>query len=333
MSNNELLQLEEGAFDDCCENLTVLDLSHNELTKVHQRNFEKLKNLEILHLSANKLTRLDDDTFADLTSLKRLDLSHNEVYLTGSMSKGFLIQQELEELNLDFCQIEEIPDGTFTNMSQLRNLTLFGNPLYSSLDTSAFEPLKNLLKLEIAAVSQPSIYALCEKLTGIDIISLDDYNISCTILGDDEPFDESIVPNDPVEQPLVVFLTTTVKPSTIATTTTSSIPTTSSEFPAESTSTTAKPHLILTEDKSATNKTKIDTATSSIDIDIETIKFILVGESIASFHFWCLLRQKCESRSVSFRCFLAILLHSHFHAPDKRAASRIRASPLVAPQN
>lgn len=288
MSNNELQTLDLG---DCCANLTDLDLSHNQLSEIDKKQVEKLKNLRVLLLAANNINKLEPDTFIDLTSLERLDLSNNTIEL----SKGFLVHPQLEELNLDFCNIEEIPVEAFVNISQIANLTLIGNPLDDNFDTSAFEPLHSLVKLEIPNVSKPTVYALCEKLAGIDTISLPDFNISCTILMSGEPFDESILVNDPIEQPLIVFITTTVKPSTIATTTSES---TTTAFPATTDPTTVGPHLPDKFDESASNKTKIDTDTASIDIDNETIKLILVGES-STFFLWLVLRRRSVNHDFS----------------------------------
>lgn len=279
LSHNSLKLIDEDAFDDCCTNLKVLHLSHNEISTLNRRHFEKLKNLEVIFLDSNKITELAADTFQSLTKLRRLNLNRNSIVLQGS----FLFQSSLEELNLDYCEIDEIPDRMFVNMTQLEILSLEGNPIDENLDTSAFESLTNLLKLRIPNLSPSTTYQICDKLTAIDTINFDTHNISCTVLSDDGSFDESIISNDPIELPKVQLLTphTTRKPTTTQapTTASSSIPSTILPAVNETSTNVVQPQIIETSDGDATNKTKINTETASIDIDNETIKFILVGES------------------------------------------------------
>lgn len=282
LSRNSFQQLDDTAFDECCENVRVLDLSKNEISSLTQRHFERLNNLEVLLLSANQLTSLNADIFQNLTNLRRLDLSSNPIELQGSTAKGFLVSSFLEELNLDYCNITEIPDGTFTNLTQLLNLTLAGNLFDESMDTNAFEPLDKLIKLRINNLSKASIYTLCEKLVGIDIITFDEYNISCTVLSNDGPFEDSYISNDPVEEPKIDSVmsppATTRKTTMAATTTASSVQ--PSQFPTATESSTAlpQPQVIETSDESYTNRTKLAPETASMNIDNETMKFILIGE-------------------------------------------------------
>jgi Leucine-rich repeat (LRR) protein len=282
MSRNSLKQLDDDAFDECCENVKILYLSHNEISTLNRRHFEKLRNLEVIFLDSNVITELDANTFQTLKNLTRLNLNRNPIELQGSSSRGFLIQSSLKELNLDDCKIDEIPDGMFVNMTQLEILSLAGNPLDENLDPSPFEPLTSLLKLRIPNLSQSTIYQICDKLTAIDIINFDEFNVSCTVLSDDAAFDEGIIFNDPIEPPKVQSLSPpiTKKPTTTeaSTTASSSVPLTT--LPAfNETSTVDSKRQIETSDGDATNKTKIDTGKASIDIDNDTIKFILVGES------------------------------------------------------
>jgi hypothetical protein len=65
----------------------------------------------------------------------------------------------------------------------------------------------------------------------------------------------------------------------MSSTTTSSVAPTKVPTAQETSTNLAQTHLIETSDSPFTNKTRLDRETTSIDIDNETIKFILVGES------------------------------------------------------
>lgn len=280
LSHNNFQLFDDDAFDECCENIRVLDLSNNEISSLSQRHFERLNNLEVLYLSSNQFTTFNADTFIRLTKLRRLDLRRNPIELDGSMSKGFLVSSHLEELNLDYCNISEIPHGTFTNLSQLLNLTLAGNLFDDNIDTSAFEPLDKLIKLRINNLSKTSIYMLCEKLVGIDIITFDEYNISCTILSNDGPFEDSYISNDPVEEPKIDSVMSppaTTRKVTVAITTTVSSVKPSIPVTTESSTALPLPQVIETSDEAYTNRTKLEPDTASMNIDNETMKFILIG--------------------------------------------------------
>lgn len=283
MSHNELESLANDTFDECCGDLKVLDLSHNHLSALTKKHLEKLKSLETLYLGSNKLTSLAPDTFEALISLQRLDLRRNTLYIDDSSPDGLFIQSSLVELNLDYCGIKEFPEDAFKNMRQLRNLTLAGNPIDESLDTSAFENLENLLKLRIPNLTEATIYSICEKLASIDIINFDEFNVSCTVLSDNQAFDESIIANDPVEEPRIdsVILPTTRKTTVATTTTTTTVaPVEAQQIPVLQNSSVniSAPGLEESNHEMTPNSTQVASGPATVDIDNETVKFILVGE-------------------------------------------------------
>lgn len=194
----------------------------------------------------------------------------------------FLRQPTMEELNMDSCNLEEVPDATFVNLSQLRNLTLAGNPFDKNMDTSAFKSLQNLLHLRITNLTQSATYELCENLVSIDTIYFDDVNISCTVLSDSEAsFEDGIIKNeeDELEEPIILQSirsppSTTHKPVTVAATTT--LESHSSHNANETTS--AMPELKDDDLGTSTNNGTV-IAGEVVDIDIETVKFILAGRA------------------------------------------------------
>lgn len=208
----------------------------------------------------------------------------------------FLRQPTMEELNMDNCDLEEVPDTTFVNLSQLRNLTLAGNPFDKNMDTSAFKSLQNLLHLRITNLTQSATYELCENLVSIDTIYFDDVNMSCTVLSDsDASFEDGIIKNeDELEEPIILHSirsppSTTQKLVTVPATTT--LESHSSHNANETT--TAMPEISDDDlDPGTTNGTI--TGEVKVDIDIETVKFILAGRA----EKFC-----SESSSIINNCF------------------------------
>lgn len=66
-----------------------------------------------------------------------------------------------------------------------------------NINVDAFNPLVSLLKLKIPLVSRPATYGLCEKISVIDVISFDSYNISCYELISGSTYDESTITEGP----------------------------------------------------------------------------------------------------------------------------------------
>lgn len=60
------------------EDLTVLDLSYNELSDV-PNNLEEAKTLLVLNLASNKITSIPSQLFINLTDLVHIDLSSNKL--------------------------------------------------------------------------------------------------------------------------------------------------------------------------------------------------------------------------------------------------------------
>lgn len=287
----------DDAFFECCEDIKILDLSYNKISSLTQRYFERMKNIQILLLAANNIRSFSPNTFEVLSNLKHLDLRNNPIELQGSPNEGFLISSSLNELNLDNCDIKELKDGMFNNLTQLTHLTLSGNLFDGDIDTFPFEPLQSLLKLRINNLSKPSIYLLCEKLVAIDIINFDDFNISCTILSDNEPFDESIINNDPTEglkMDPIVFQPSTIKKEIVLESTTIESFKQITGVPA----TTEKSSFEASE-KTSTNVTNIDSKTAAFDIGIETIKLILL--CMSRFFFF---------NNIGFTCVYTHSVHT-----------------------
>lgn len=135
------------------EDLTVLDLSYNELTEVPS-NLEEAKTLLVLNLGNNRITSIPNQLFINLTDLVYLDLSSNKLEMLPPQLRRLV---HLKTLILDHnpllhAQLRQLPalhsleslhlrdtQRTLTNIPQgLENLpNLKGNP-----------PLKLFLELD-----------------------------------------------------------------------------------------------------------------------------------------------------------------------------------------
>lgn len=82
-------------------NLTHLDLSANNLRRIHVHSFAYLTKLKWLSLSRNKLRRLPEEgVFAALVDLETLDLSGNRLVMVTSPNKTFRGLERLRNLDL-----------------------------------------------------------------------------------------------------------------------------------------------------------------------------------------------------------------------------------------
>lgn len=288
MSFNQL-SLSADSFSDCCGNIQDIDLSGNEISSISGDVFKYLVNVKRIFLHNNSISRFEADTFQNLKHLERLDLSHNPL----SIRSTFLVSDSLVELNLEDCNLEELPEGSFAGIQQLLQLSLLGNPFDESFDTSAFEDLKALTKLQIKNVSIDTVTELCEKLEGMDAINFEGFNLSCFLLiNENSNFEDAIVGLDaPIEKPLQLPMLPA--PTTTAITTVSTS-TSTTQIPSIDDSGTAEKNTekIITHDSNhhqngVTNSPEVDHAV--VDIDNQTIKYILIGEFLLIIEFFYFL--------------------------------------------
>ena len=134
---------------DFYADLEVLDLSHNALTGLGQRQLESQKVLRWLNLSFNAIGSLDSRGFQGLGQLEVLDLSNNEL---TSVEDGVLAElEQLAELDLSYNRIERLSDHCFASLSRLRSLDLSNNRLQQLAPSPSWTPLgSSLLLLDLS---------------------------------------------------------------------------------------------------------------------------------------------------------------------------------------
>ena len=84
--------------------LTLLDVSENQLQRCNFRHLAKLKTLD---LQSNRISQLPADVFEELTALKELDLRDNE--LSVLPEKLFQNLTALKTLRLSSNELSELP--------------------------------------------------------------------------------------------------------------------------------------------------------------------------------------------------------------------------------
>lgn len=134
---------------DFYADLEVLDLSHNALTGLGQRQLESQKVLRWLNLSFNAISSLDSRGFQGLGQLEVLDLRNNELM---AVEDGVLAElEQLAELDLSYNRIERLSDHCFASLGRLRSLNLRNNRLQQLAPSPSWTPLgASLLQLDLS---------------------------------------------------------------------------------------------------------------------------------------------------------------------------------------
>lgn len=140
--------IEPEAFKGQEKSLRNLNLRSNELTDVPSSSLEILQNLTVLDLSMNKITKVPDDAFAKL-QLVTLKLSDNEVTISPGAFRG--LDNTLKNLNLKGTRQKKVPEA-LRGLKTLAFLDLSYNSLRElpgSAGPQAFDGLDSLTGLNL----------------------------------------------------------------------------------------------------------------------------------------------------------------------------------------
>ena len=107
--------------------VTLLDLTVQNIVRINGSPFRRLQNLKTLELTYNKLTFVNPQTFQQLDSLKSLSLTGN--YLVTLHVELFTKLGMLQTLYLNDNNIDNLPLGIFHNVISLTRLYLDKNKL------------------------------------------------------------------------------------------------------------------------------------------------------------------------------------------------------------
>ena len=133
--------------DDLPSNITVLNLTHNQLRRLPPTNFTRYSQLAILDAGFNSISKLEPELCQILPLLKVLNLQHNE--LSQISDQTFVFCTNLTELDLMSNSIHKIKSNPFKNQKNLIKLDLSHNGL-SSTKLGTGVQLENLQELLLA---------------------------------------------------------------------------------------------------------------------------------------------------------------------------------------
>ncbi|KAG8444838.1 hypothetical protein GDO86_009842 [Hymenochirus boettgeri] len=154
ITNNIIVSLRDGAFNQSLKNLSHLNLNGNHIQKLENDSLSYLSSLKQLDLSNNELQIMGSLSFGrSSSSLQELNLSNsfkNEslIYMLGLAIKTGALNS-LEKLKLSGNDIMFLPNGTFSSVPNLKHLDLSNNSLMG-LSADLFMDLSNLVSLNLS---------------------------------------------------------------------------------------------------------------------------------------------------------------------------------------
>lgn len=140
LSHNQIGKIENAAFHNLL-NLTILDLSHNNISTKDLRpevflgnyntaTYQPLPNVIQLDLGHNNLHSLDSDAFEHLPKLEVLNLASNQFHVIDHLTEVALGQLvHLKSLDLSYMELKDLPDHLLHAPRDLETLILTGNLL------------------------------------------------------------------------------------------------------------------------------------------------------------------------------------------------------------
>lgn len=168
--------------DDLPSNITVLNLTHNQLRGLPPANFTRYSQLTVLDAGFNSISKLELELCQILPLLKVLNLQHNE--LSQISDQTFAFCTNLTELHLMSNSIRKIKSNPFKNQKSLIKLDLSRNGL-SSTKLGTGVQLENLQELLLA---KNKIFALrSEELDFLGNSSLQKLDLSSNPLKEFSP--------------------------------------------------------------------------------------------------------------------------------------------------
>ncbi|XP_041125701.1 toll-like receptor 2 type-2 isoform X1 [Polyodon spathula] len=120
----------------------TMDLSHNSIETILQRDFSGVRGLRKLYLQFNQISAVDPEAFQDNLELEYLDISNNRLHEISTLP--FRNMAALNHLDIaNNVDTDIILGPQFSSLQNLQTLKL-GNPQISSLRENSFRELVGL---------------------------------------------------------------------------------------------------------------------------------------------------------------------------------------------
>ncbi|KAI1886036.1 hypothetical protein AGOR_G00209900 [Albula goreensis] len=138
---------------DLPSSLEGVDLSHNALQSIHNRDFAHLSRLRVLQLQYNNISLIEDDAFHSNPLLEDLDVFNNS--LRAIPTKALQPLTKLRSLKMSNNVYPKATlDEVFSNFTNLKELSM-GGPLIPDLKKGDFQALQKI-SLEMFAIKTAS---------------------------------------------------------------------------------------------------------------------------------------------------------------------------------
>ncbi|XP_034544482.1 toll-like receptor 3 [Notolabrus celidotus] len=188
-NNHQRISLSPSSFIHV-PSLRVLTLGRSLSTSVSNllpSPFKHLSNLTVLDLSNNNIANVEENTFEGLVNLKVLKLQHNNLarfWKSANPGGAVLFLKGLRSLTtllLDNTGLDEIPMKALRGLSNLRELSLASN-LLDRMKNSIFDDLSSLrvlhLQKNFITAVRPEVFKT--PLSNISLLNMEKNPFDCT---------------------------------------------------------------------------------------------------------------------------------------------------------
>ncbi|KAG9335988.1 hypothetical protein JZ751_003387 [Albula glossodonta] len=165
--------------------LRTLNVQHNEVHLLTDKDFRHCSNLTHLNLSFNRL-KLQGEPFLPLKGLTALDVSNNSLTSARLGSLPQLWSLETLSLSGNFIKTLSKSDFSYLSNSSLQSLALSSIPL-KKLEPGCFQPIRGLcdLVMDGSTLSLQLLTKLSQELSGTEIRSLSVQKVKLETLNND----------------------------------------------------------------------------------------------------------------------------------------------------
>lgn len=146
ISYNSLSKIEPKSFINC-NNITLLDFSHNLLENIPRLAFDENSYASYFDVSYNRFTNMSQIPLQNMTGLRVLNVSFN--FITDIPKNTFPKLYELHTIDFSNNMISEISNAVLMPLFSLRNLNFSHNSL-EKIKPSTFGALPTLLELDLS---------------------------------------------------------------------------------------------------------------------------------------------------------------------------------------